>query len=127
MHKILLIDSDSASAEKTASALTKSGFEVMVALSEPEGLKIADEASPDAVIVRDSPPQLDGFKLCGGLRRAFNLPLILLGDKLEDEVYTPDMKIPSDWGYYIPLPINYEGMAARLKVLLWRCGKGEKP
>lgn len=127
MHKVLVIDGGVPSSKRIASALTESGFEVIVASSEAEGLKMADEASPDAIVVRDNPSHLDGFKLCQPLRRLFNLPLILLGDKSEAEVYPPTFKAPADWDYYMPLPINCEELAARIKVLLWRYGRVSKP
>ena len=127
MHKVLVINGDLSSATKIASALTKSGFGMMVALCESVGLNMADARSPDAVVVRDSPPQLDGFRLCRPLRRIFNLPLILLGDKPETEVYSPNPEVSTDWDYYMRLPISYEELAARIKVLLWRYGKTEIP
>jgi len=127
MPKVLVIGSDPASAKKLASALTKSGFEVMVASSESVGLKIAEKVHPDAVVVKDSPPQIDGFKLCREIRHLFDPPLILLGDKLEEEVYPLTLKTRPDWDYYMHLPISYEELAARIKVLLWRYGKREKP
>jgi len=87
MHKILPIDSTSASAKKIASALTKSGFEVIKASSESEGLKLAEDVSPNSIVVSDNTPQLDGSKLCRRICHLFDLPIIFLGDKPEDEVY----------------------------------------
>lgn len=120
MYKVLFISGSVPSSKRIASAITQSGFEVIIASSESERLKMADEASPDAIVVSDSPPKLNGFKLCQPLRRIFNLPLILLGDKPEAEVYPPTFKAAADWDYYMCLPINHEELAARIKVLLWR-------
>ena len=127
MPNVLVIDSDPASAKRIVSALTQSGFEVMAASSESAGLKIMDKAFPDAVVVRDGSPQLNSSKLCRQIRHLFDLPLILLGDKSEEEVYPPTLETDADWDYYMHLPISYEVLAARIKVLLWRYGKGEKP
>lgn len=125
MHKILLIDSDSASAKKIALALTKSGFEVITASSESEGLKLAEDVSPNSVVVSDNISQLDGSKLCRKIRHLFDLPIILLGDKPEEEIYPLTLKGGTDWDYYMRFPISYEELVARLKVLLWRYGKAE--
>lgn len=127
MHKILLIDSDSASAKRIASTLIKSGFEVIIASSESEGLKLVDEVSPDAVVVSDNTSQLNGSNLCRRIRHLFDLPIILLGDKPEGEVYPSTLEGRADWDYYMHLPISYEELAARIKVLLWRYGKAGKP
>lgn len=126
MPKVLVVDSNSYHRQGIASGLG-SGFEVLAASAEKEALNMAEEFSPDAIVVEDSPYQLDGFKLCQQIRHMFDLPLILLGDKREEEVYTPEMKIPSDWDYYIRLPVDYGVLAARIKVLLWRYGKAELP
>ncbi len=127
MNSVLVIDSDLASAKKIASALTGSGFEVMVASSELAGFKIVDKATPDAVVVRDSPPGLDGFTLCWQIHRLFNLPLILLGTKSEGEVYSPNSEVPTDWDYYMQLPTNYDELAAQIRASLCRYGETELP
>jgi len=127
MHKILLIDSNCASANKIASALTKSGFEVIIASSESEGLKLAEDVSPNSIVVSDNTSQLNGSKLCRRIRHLFDLPIILLSDKPEDEVYPLTLKGGADWSYYMRFPMSYQELAARIKVLLWRYGKAEMP
>jgi len=127
MYKVLVIDANIHSAQETASALTKSGFEVITASSEPGGLKIADEVFLDAVVVKDGSPQLDSHKLCQRIRHLLDLPVILLGNKQETEVYHTAFEAGADWDCYMCLPINYEILAARIKVLLWRYGKAELP
>jgi len=127
MHRILLIDKDPVSAKKIASALAKSGFEMIIASSESEGLSLIDEVSPDGVVVSDNVSQPDGSKLCRKIRHLFDLPVILLGNKPEEEIYPLTFKDGADWDYYMCLPISYEELMARIKVLLWRYGKAELP
>ena len=127
MHKVLIINGNLSSTEKIASALTKSGFEVTNVATEREGLKLVDELSPDAIVVKDDSTQLDGLNLCQQIRHLVILPLILLGTRQEAEVYSQSLETEADWDYYMCLPINYEELAARIKVLLWRYGKGERP
>ena len=126
MHKVLIINGNLSSTEKIVSALTKSGFEVTNVATEWEGLKLVDEFSPDAIVVKDDSTQLDGLDLCQQIRHLFVIPLILLGNRPEPEVYSQTLETEADWDYYMCLPINYEELAARIKVLLWRYGKGEK-
>ena len=87
MRKVLIINSNHSSTEKIASVLTESGFEVTNVATEWEGLKLIDEFSPDAIIVKDDPTQIDGSNLCQQIRQLFVLPLILLGDRPEEEIY----------------------------------------
>jgi len=79
---------------------------------------------PDAVVVMNRLAQLDGSKLCRQIRHLFNLPFILLSDKSEREVYLPILETGAGRDYYMRLPINYEVLAARIRVLLWPCRKG---
>jgi DNA-binding response OmpR family regulator len=53
--------------------------------------------------------------------------MVVLSDKPETEVYSPSVEVPTDWDYYMHLPISYEELAARIRVLLWRYGKAGKP
>lgn len=127
VNKVFIIGTDDRSVTEIASALTKSGFEVMTASGESTALKTARESSPDAIVVRDNPPRLDGFMLCEQIYHRFALPLILLGNRSETQVYSQALGSPPDWDYYMRLPIDYNELAGRIKVLLWRYGKGEKP
>ena len=127
MHKVLVIDSSLTSAESLTSALSKSGFEVVLASSELEGFRVGDEIYPDAIVVRDSPPKLNGVRFCRALRNLFNLPLILLSRQREKEVYSQNAEGKLEWDYYMHLPVNDDELVARLRVLLWRYGKGKRP
>jgi len=127
MRRVLVVDSNLSSANRIASALNKSGFEVLLASSVPEGLTMGERVFPDAIVVRDGPSQVNGFTLCRVIRRLFSLPLILLGNKQEEEVYSSTLPGWPDWDYYMHLPISYAELGARIKVLLWRYGKAGKP
>jgi DNA-binding response OmpR family regulator len=127
MCKVLLVCCNPASANGIASELSKCGFETDVALSETEGAKLLGELSPDAVVVNSNSATSEGSTLCQRIRDGFNLPVILLGNDPEERVYISASEHRADWDYYMRLPVNYEELAARLKVLLWRYGKAEKP
>jgi len=122
MYRVLIVDSGSAPTRKIASALTESGFEVITASFESEGLKIADWAFPDVIIIKES-SQLDGHKLCQHIRYLFDLPIILVDDKPEEEVYPTNIENGTDWDFYMRLPISHQELVARIKVLLRRYGK----
>ena len=51
--------------------------------------------------------------------------LSLLGDKPGREVYLPTLEFETCWNYYMRLPVNYDELAVRIKVLLWRYGKAK--
>ena len=125
--RVLVVDSDDPSAREVASALIQSGFRVMLAPDKSTAVRLLRECPLDIIVVRDNPPRLDGFMLCRQVHHRFALPLILLSDKPETQAYRSSRETPTDWGYYIRLPIDYNELAARIKILLWHYGKGEKP
>ena len=96
---------------------------MIIALSESEGLRVADDVSPDGVVVRDNASQLHGLNLCRRIRHLFDLPLILLGDKPEEEVYPSTFKAGADWDYYMRSPAKCGGASSShkgLAVALWK-------
>lgn len=128
LNKVLVVDSNLSLTTEIASALTKAGFEMMVAVHKSTDVTLIHECLPDIIIVTDNPPQLDGFMFCREIHYRFTLlPVILLGNRPETQVYSQNLETPPDWDYYMRLPIDYNELAARIKVLLCRYGKGEKP
>ena len=123
MYKVLVVATDPASARDMRSGLESSGFDVIVGHGGSLGLDIADSQSPDAIVVRDTPSELDGFEFCNVLHNLFNLPLILVGDKPRTNVYSV-LEAADD---YVEAPISYRELAARINTLLWRYGKAKSP
>lgn len=99
------------------SILARSGFELIVT-SPDLGLEVIDKLSPNVAIVRDNPPQLDGYQLCQEIHHLFDLPLILLGEKPEKEVYTQALEVGAD--FYMTWPLHHLELAARIRALLRR-------
>ena len=120
--KVLIIDSDAGTAKRLASVLAEEDFEAIVASPHLVKPEMMEEHCPDAIVLRDKPPQCDGHKLCQQIRQLSSVPIILLGDKPENGVYL-DAKAAFHWNYYMQWPASYAELVARLKVLLWRYGK----
>ncbi len=127
MHSVLIIDSEKSSANRLVSALDRAGFEVRVASSEVEGISQAGDGFPDVILVKDRPPKIDGLVACRELRHRYNLPLILMGDREIKDVCPERLAEPVDWDYYMNTPISTIELVARIKALLWRYGKIERP
>lgn len=100
-----------------ASTLARSGFELIIT-SPGLGLELMDKISPDVAIVRDNPPQLDGYQFCQEIRHLFDLPLVLLGKKPEKETYTQALEAGVD--FYMTWPLHHLELAARVRALLRR-------
>lgn len=63
MTRILIIDDDKTSLLLYETALSKEGYEVVVATSGPEGLKHLKSERPDLVVLDISMPGMDGLEV----------------------------------------------------------------
>jgi signal transduction histidine kinase/ActR/RegA family two-component response regulator len=68
-HRILVVEDLQDAAESLAMLLTLAGHEVWTATSAREALALAPEAEPDVVICDIGLPDMDGYTLCGELRK----------------------------------------------------------
>jgi len=71
--RVLHIEDDPASRRLVRKLLTASGFEVVDAASGLEGVRLADEVSPDLVLVDINIPDLDGYEVILRLRGTPNV------------------------------------------------------
>ncbi|HWS70613.1 MAG TPA: fused response regulator/phosphatase [Thermoanaerobaculia bacterium] len=62
-QRILIIDDNANDAAVTRRFLARRGYDVTVALSGEEGLRIAEQTNPDAIVVDYRMPVMDGFEV----------------------------------------------------------------
>jgi DNA-binding response OmpR family regulator len=100
-----------------ASALTEAGFQVelQAALSGSERAFL--ERRPDAVIVRDFMPGLDGWNVARRLRELSSVPIIFVSERRE--VFAMERALQVGDAYLTP-PWNWPHLVARLSALLRR-------
>ena len=89
--KILIVDDDESVTQTFASMLRLEGYQVRTAINAENGLRLAEESRPDAIILDLRMPLVDGLGLLRRLRAKTELrttPVaIVTGDYfLEDEI-----------------------------------------
>jgi two-component system, OmpR family, response regulator len=89
--KILIVDDDESVTQTFASMLRLEGYQVRTAINAENGLRLAEESRPDAIILDLRMPLVDGLGLLRRLRAKAELrttPVaIVTGDYfLEDEI-----------------------------------------
>ena len=78
MHpRILLIDDDQSITQLLSRVFLKQEFEVLVANNGSEGVKLAREQEPEAIILDLGLPQLNGWQVCREIRRFSNAPIVI--------------------------------------------------
>lgn len=113
MARVLIIDQDRMIAAIERDFLETNGFDVAVAMTGKEGMKLFDGGDIAAVILDVNLSDTDGFSLCRKLRALSNVPILFITacDALEDKI--KGLSLGAD--DYIVKPFNPSEMIARLK------------
>jgi DNA-binding response OmpR family regulator len=119
-ERILLVDDDTALLEMLSARLTRDGFTVQSASSGPQALAHIDDGWPDLVILDLMMPGMDGEELAARVKRAVDLPIIVLSAVADAaskvnliERYADD---------YVTKPFEYLELLARIRRVRHRVG-----
>lgn len=85
MAHVLIIEDDSMIAAIERDFLEANGFEVSVAMTGKEGMKIFDSGTIEAVLLDIGLPDTDGFMLCRKLRDISNVPILFITARGSDD------------------------------------------
>jgi DNA-binding response OmpR family regulator len=116
--RVLVVDDDRPSLKLTAFLLREEGYNVFTADNGQEALRLIDEKTPDLLILDVMMPGMDGWEVTRQLRRATNLPIIILSAKGEttDRVYGLDLGADD----YLAKPFEPSELLARVRAVLRR-------
>ena len=82
-YKVLIIDDDPALIKMWSRLLNKNEFEVMGALTGPEGIRLTREENPATIILDLMMPEMNGWEICSEIRKFSDIPILVysgLGD-----------------------------------------------
>ncbi|MBS0516783.1 MAG: response regulator transcription factor [Proteobacteria bacterium] len=115
---ILLADDDEELSQLLSDFLEREGFHVDVAGDGNSALRTLAEGNYDAVILDVMLPQKSGIDVLRELRRASQLPVLMLTALGEDIDRILGLELGAD--DYVPKPCNPREIAARLRAILRR-------
>jgi DNA-binding response OmpR family regulator len=125
MSRVLIIEDERPMRLALQDCLEAEGHRVMAEANGETGLERALKEKPDLVLLDIMMPRLDGFAVCGALRRVrFVAPILMLTAKgqVEDRVTGLD----SGADDYLIKPFSTEELLARVRALLRRVERQEK-
>ena len=126
MTRILLIEDNRSYAANVASNLEREGYEVAVAATGPDGLRIASEQPPDLIILDLMLPAMSGYTVLQRLREEGHDVRVLVMTALGTE---QDKLRGFDLGAddYVVKPCGLLEILARVRALLKRGEAGSVP
>jgi len=116
--KILLVDDEDKMRELIKIAFKKEQFQTFEAVDGKQALAMFKSNSFDIVILDIMLPEIDGWTVCREIRRASNIPIIMLTARGEefDKLFGFDLGADD----YIVKPFSPKELIARVKALLRR-------
>ncbi len=115
---ILVVEDEPQIARQARDYLVKSGFRVLIAGDGRAALEAARCERPDLVVLDLNLPGMDGLDVCRALRRASDVPIIMLTARVEIEDRLIGLELGAD--DYITKPFSPRELVARVRVLLRR-------
>jgi DNA-binding response OmpR family regulator len=119
---ILLAEDDLALAEMLRDRLSARGYRVWLAESGAAAEALADEVSPDLIIVDLILPDTNGLVLCANLRERFASPIIICTASRRPEDPVLGLKLGAD--DFVPKPFSSDELEARIEAVLRRAAPG---
>ena len=83
---VLVVDDSQTILQVVKSVLTQRGYEILVAPTGEEGLRLAQERNPDLVLMDIMMPGMDGYTMVTRLQQDRRLPVVVLSAKSQAEL-----------------------------------------
>jgi DNA-binding response OmpR family regulator len=123
MKKILVVEDEKKIAEVVAAYLEQDGYSVTTTSSGSRGLDLADELSPDLIVLDLMLPDLSGEEVCRRLRGRSDVPIIMLTARTSEEERVQGLTMGAD--DYLIKPFSPRELVARVKSILRRVGSAD--
>lgn len=117
---LLVVDDDNRIRELLQKYLHRQGYRVSIAASAFEARKLMKTLTFDLIILDVMMPEESGFEFTRALRKAGNIPIILLTAKGESESRIEGLKLGAD--DYLTKPFEPEELVLRIEAIFRRLG-----
>ena len=115
---ILIVEDDKKTASLIALYLEREGFHTIVAHDGETALQLAADRKPMFVVLDLMLPKLDGWEVCRRLRKASDVPILILTARDEEVDRVSGLILGAD--DYVVKPFSPRELVARVKAILRR-------
>ena len=116
--KILIVDDDVNICELIRLYFEKEGYEALTIYNGRKGIEAFSEFAPNIVVLDIMLPGADGWQVCREIRKASNIPIIMLTAKGETFDKVLGLELGAD--DYMVKPFEPKELVARVKAVLRR-------
>jgi DNA-binding response OmpR family regulator len=120
MKTVLIVEDEPRIAGIARDYLTRAAFTVTVAATGDEALRVCRARPPDLVVLDLGLPGLDGLDVARELRRASEVPIIMLTARVDETDRLIGLELGAD--DYITKPFSPRELVARVRAVLRRVG-----
>lgn len=117
--QVLVVDDDSITRRMINKILTKSGYQIVEAISGEEALKYLHRNTPDLILLDVMMPGMDGYQVCAEIRKQLDddsLPIIMLTGL--DDIESIEKSFEVGGSDFITKPISWPLLSQRIKYAL---------
>ncbi len=118
MTSVLIVDDEPAIVRLVRDYLERAGFEVTTASNGEDALQLFARTHPDLVILDLTLPHLDGLDVARAMRRAGDVPIIMLTARTEEADRVAGLELGAD--DYVTKPFSAREIVARVRAVLRR-------
>ena len=124
MKHVVLIEDEASISEPLSDALKAEGFDVTVASTGGDGIRVVASDRPDLVLLDIGLPDMDGRDVCRKLRAGSEVPIIMLTARGTETDRVVGLELGAD--DYIVKPFSVAELAARMRAVLRRAGQASE-
>ena len=116
--KILIVDDEPQIVEICRDYLKAAGYETVTASNGSQALALARREKPDLIVLDLMMPEMDGLDVTREIRRASDVPIIMLTARVEETDKLIGLELGAD--DYVTKPFSPRELVARIRVVLHR-------
>ena len=115
---VLLVEDEESITAPLSEALSREGFEPVIAGTAAEALELASSRSPDLVLLDLGLPDGSGLDVCRELRSRSTVPIIMVTARGEETDRIVGLEVGAD--DYVVKPFSARELVARIRAVLRR-------